>query len=114
MLGPVRFEHIETCAREVCRAFKLKDELEETISTLQSLDDILAQLRADLALAAASTLDEATSGPSVESKAHKQDYSPIMDAGDIKKARRLITARESSIKSVKAMLVKKRDERPRA
>src|SRR5271154_5308489 len=47
LLGPARFTHIETCAREVCRDFKRKVEVEEHISTLRSLDDILADLRAE-------------------------------------------------------------------
>ncbi|THH11824.1 hypothetical protein EW146_g7907 [Bondarzewia mesenterica] len=48
MLGPVRFMHIETCAREVCRAFRLQDEIEDHIATLQTLDDLLSDLRAQL------------------------------------------------------------------
>ena len=49
MLGPVRFDHIETCAREVCHTFRLKDDMATSIATLTSLDDILASLRAELA-----------------------------------------------------------------
>ncbi|KAJ2965908.1 hypothetical protein NUW54_g13960 [Trametes sanguinea] len=51
MLGPARFDHIELCAREVCRTFRLKDDMATSIATLSSLDDILASLRAELASA---------------------------------------------------------------
>ena len=49
MLGPVRFTHIQDCAREVCQVFRVEDEMEDCISTLKSLDDILADLREELA-----------------------------------------------------------------
>ena len=48
MLGPIRFTHIENCAREVCRVFKVEDEMQDCVSMLQSLDDILADLRVNL------------------------------------------------------------------
>jgi hypothetical protein len=50
LLGPARFDHVETCAREVCPTFKRKKELEYHLSesTLGTLDDILADLCAEL------------------------------------------------------------------
>ncbi|KAG6381948.1 hypothetical protein JVT61DRAFT_572 [Boletus reticuloceps] len=51
LLGPVRFTHIETCAREVCRRFKKIEEMDECVQTLRTLDDLLAALRAELTMA---------------------------------------------------------------
>ncbi|KZT51593.1 hypothetical protein CALCODRAFT_419606, partial [Calocera cornea HHB12733] len=45
LLGPVRFTHIEDCAREVCQFFKSYEEVEELIARLTALDDELAALR---------------------------------------------------------------------
>ncbi|EIN06578.1 ribosomal protein S5 domain 2-like protein, partial [Punctularia strigosozonata HHB-11173 SS5] len=108
MLGPARFEHMETCTREVSRTFKLTDELEETITTIRSLDDILADLRREYAsLSSSETQGEGTTDNGAEKKRPTVDYSAIMQEKDLKKARRLITARENSIKSVKALIAKK-------
>ncbi|KAH9834138.1 ribosomal protein S5 domain 2-like protein [Rhodofomes roseus] len=109
MLGPVRFAHFETCAREVCRTFRLKDDMGSLIATLTSLDDILASLRIDLAKATANSADAAstTAEPSTRKTAN---YDSLQESLDIKRARRLVTARENAIKSVKAAL-KKQQER---
>jgi hypothetical protein len=55
MLGPARFAHIETTAREVCRAFKIRDEVEDLVRTLTQLDALLAARRAELARLAPSS-----------------------------------------------------------
>ena len=47
MLGPNRFTHIETCAAEVCKYFKLQEDLKDCRTMLSSLDDILADLRSE-------------------------------------------------------------------
>jgi hypothetical protein len=47
MLGPARFTHIETCAAEVCKHFKLQEDLKDCRTMLSSLDDILADLRSE-------------------------------------------------------------------
>ncbi|KAJ7647660.1 ribosomal protein S5 domain 2-type protein [Roridomyces roridus] len=94
MLGPARFSHIETCAVEVCREFKRKEEVKETLSTLHTLDDTLAQLRRELA---ASTHQAYT-------EAKVPDYSAWIDS-DLPKAKRLIRAREGAITSVKNLLL---------
>ena len=112
MLGPVRFDHIETCTREVCRAFKLKDDMATAIATLMSLDDILASLRQELAALQANkpTTDEeaSTDAPplSLPSKKASPSYSALEESLDVSKAKRLIAARENSIKSVKLALKK--------
>lgn len=110
-LGPARFTHIATCAREVCRAFKLKDELQECVTTLQTLDSILEALRAELSqlVDATPTLEaEANEAKLIKTKSFKSsDYSELFTSKDIKKARRLVTAREKAIAIVKASLAKK-------
>ncbi|EPQ55105.1 ribosomal protein S5 domain 2-like protein [Gloeophyllum trabeum ATCC 11539] len=114
MLGPARFEHIETCAREVCRAFKLKQDMDECITVLTALDDELSKLREELARIS-STLtpskahlpEQSTFKPEERKETKKPDYTALSDSLDIAKARRLITARENAIKSLRSILAKK-------
>ncbi|KZT21454.1 ribosomal protein S5 domain 2-like protein [Neolentinus lepideus HHB14362 ss-1] len=119
MLGPARFEHIETCAREVCRSFKLKQDMEECIVVLTALDDELTKLRKELArLSLTSQSTDSSYRPSeveqpsqsTENKEQKksQNYATLSDSRDVAKARRLITARENSIKSLKGIIAKKK------
>ncbi len=110
MLGPARFDHIETCAREVCRTFRLKDDVATCVATLSSLDDILASLRAELAsITAAKSAPEAAPSTSVATKKSTTNtYAALGESLDVAKAKRLITARENSIKSVKQALKKVR------
>lgn len=98
MLGPVRFAHIETCALEVCQAFKQQEELNECISTLSSLDITLAQLRAEL---------DSLSPDADASKAKAPVY-PIWTVSDLAKAKRLVKARENAIKSVTTLIEQRR------
>lgn len=113
LLGPSRFDHIETCAAEVCRAFKRTEELRESVTTLKTLDTLLESLREELralqsAASGAKIGDLAT--PSSQRKLHhmrddreetsKKDYTLI----DLTKVRRLIKARENAIKWVKNSL----------
>ncbi|KAL7277763.1 hypothetical protein ACG7TL_008705 [Trametes sanguinea] len=130
MLGPARFDHIELCAREVCRTFRLKDDMATSIATLASLDDILASLRAELAsitaenaktteadgpVETAGSASAAFEGdasrsatPIVRSAKSRPNYTALEESLDVAKAKRLITARENSIKSVKVALQKAR------
>ena len=109
MLGPARFAHIETCAREVCHAFKIKDEIEDCVVTLTSLDDILVSLRAELAELRGETAG--SDKPVVPTK-KKQDYKDLVDGQDIARAKRLVTARENAIKSVKSSIQKEKQQKP--
>jgi hypothetical protein len=93
LLGPARFSHVEICAEEVCRHFKSKEEMEERMVTLTSLDDILSTLRAEYA---SITTDDATT-----TVRRKSDYSSIAKSMDLSKVKRLIGAREDAIKVVK-------------
>ncbi|KAI0827985.1 ribosomal protein S5 domain 2-like protein [Trametes gibbosa] len=122
MLGPVRFDHIEMCTREVCQTFRLKDDMATSIATLTSLDDILASLRVEFATLMsnirpmdsdikddppAGTESEATTSAPIMKKV-RTSYVTLEESLDITKAKRLITARENSIKSVKQALQKAR------
>ncbi|KAJ3575057.1 hypothetical protein NP233_g1358 [Leucocoprinus birnbaumii] len=133
MLGPSRFNHIETCSAEVCRAFKRSEELRESITTLRTLDVLLEGLREELK--ALQQQQQANSKPStaivgdsesqLRSSPHGKGFTPEkgnsrQDSGsaqlqaekkkpdyssvDLAKARRLIKARESAIKWVKDSL----------
>ncbi|KAH9050964.1 ribosomal protein S5 domain 2-like protein [Lactarius deliciosus] len=102
MLGPIRFTHIQDCAREVCQVFRVEDEMQDCISTLKSLDDILADLREELANAKKANRQS----PDSEAKPHttKKDYSALQKSLDMVKARRQISAREKAIESVKRLI----------
>ncbi|RPD57699.1 ribosomal protein S5 domain 2-like protein [Lentinus tigrinus ALCF2SS1-7] len=115
MLGRVRFDHIEMCAREVCHVFRRKDDMATCIATLTSLDETLASLRTQLAAATAEGSTSAergdpqadgTSAASVPKKPPAPSYTALEESLDVAKAKRLITARENSIKSVRAALKK--------
>ena len=115
MLGRVRFDHIEMCAREVCRTFRRKDDMATCIVTLTSLDETLASLRSQLAAAMAmaesSTIEIADkeqedSNLAVSRRPATPSYTALEESLDIPRAKRLITARENSIKSVRAALKK--------
>lgn len=97
MLGPVRFTHIETCAAEVCKQFKLEEDLKDCRTMLSSLDDILAELRSEFV--------SLTGKPST----HKtMDYDSV---DDLSKLRKLVIAREAAIKSIKALIGKAKESR---
>jgi len=104
MLGPARFNHIETCASEVCRAFKKSEELKEAITMLSTLDDILAQLRSELA----SISNDGDKGSATDGSSKKPEYS-AWTSEDLPKVKRLVTAREKAIATVKKMIAKRRE-----
>ncbi|KAF9469975.1 ribosomal protein S5 domain 2-type protein [Collybia nuda] len=96
LLGPARFSHIRTSASEVCLAFKKLESLRECISTLSTLDVILAELRSEYNILTGSGIGES-------SKQAAQNYSTL----DLGKGKRLIKARENAIKNVKLLLAKR-------
>jgi hypothetical protein len=111
LLGPVRFTHIETCASEVCRKFKKVEEMEECIQTLKTLDDLLTTLRAELqthtpTITAEGATTSQSSALKARTKSKPPDYSIMQERLDLTKAKRLIHARESAIKSVKTLIAK--------
>lgn len=98
MLGPARFTHIETCAAEVCKHFKLREDLKDCRTMLSSLDDILADLR--------SVFTALTGKPST----HKaMDYNSI---SDLSKLQKLIVAREAAISSIKTLIGRAKEQGP--
>ena len=110
MLGPVRFTHVENCAREVCKVFKVEDEMQDCVSMLQSLDDILADLRGELANLKGESSRQTRDSKS-EARSHPTtDYSALRKSMDVVKARRQISAREKAIESVKKLINQERDE----
>jgi hypothetical protein len=115
MLGPTRFSHIETCASEVCQEFKRTEALRECISTLNTLDILLDELRSeyntinsdlskDTLQRGPKSSDSDSSNLTVSTILASKDYSKI----DLQKGKRLIKARENAIKSVKLLLAKRR------
>ena len=118
LLGPARFSHIETCATEVCKAYKKSEELQDCITTLRTLDDLLLAHREQLSSLTATMTENDASNPSASSAPSNEPSSPPSSQRreakqvdyknlDVTKAKRLIQARENSIKSVKAMITKK-------
>lgn len=122
-MGPSRFDHIETCAVEVCRVFKRSEELRESITTLETLDVILEGLREELRMLqqqAASTSSttigsnlesqpvllisgkefDIGQGPGPRGEKRKPDYSSL----ELARVRRLIRSRENALKWVKDSL----------
>ncbi len=126
---------------EVCKAFKQTEELQDCLTSLRMLDDMLSDLRKKLAdledkrddSAAVSHEARAVTDPSLatsttSASSDSQSYTAvnkesaeILIAGmksrlpdynnlDIAKAKRLIKAREGSIKSVKALIDKKKGQ----
>lgn len=124
MLGPVRFTHIETCTREVCRAFKVVEEIESCIPSLTELDDTLVRLRTELAEVTASKSNNATSAPDSKdtevtptssqpsSKKRKLDYSDLLQPPDLPKAKRLLTAKQKAVESVRRLIAAQRRPKP--
>ena len=162
LLGPIRFDHIDACARQVCRTFLLYEQTEDHITTLSSLDDILSTLRSELAelkknqkpnptdetetktdggaysldgvpgrghegltktlskedrdkpfadadkadvvMSPSSSQAETVPSSTPSRSAKRPDYKSLRESQDVTKLKRLITARENSIKSVKAAI----------
>jgi len=102
LLGSARFSHVETCSEEVCRRFKSKEEMEERMVTLNSLDDILATLRVEYA--SIKTPSDAHEEDFNIGAKRKPDYSS--KSMDLAKVGRLIAAREGAIKLVKKSIQK--------
>jgi hypothetical protein len=99
MLGPARFSHIETCAREVCQMFKSFEQAEECIAELESLDQEIADLRAQLSL----LTDVGANDSPTAAGTKKQDYkaSLLEPRPDVSKAQRLVRARHGTVNSLK-------------
>jgi len=82
--------------------------MQDCITTLQSLDDILADLRREFA-----KIDEMGLHPKRHSKSEARphtakDYSGLQKALDVAKARRQVSAREKAIENVKKLISERR------
>ena len=107
LLGPVRFTHIETCTRDVCRTFRNIEDVEGYIEKLKDLDQELARLRTELNSARGLENNE----ESVDTSPRKIDYAQsLLNPPDLTKARRLLEARQRAVNSVKALANKQRNE----
>ena len=101
MLGPVRFTHIENCAREVARVFREIEEIENCIEELKELDEELLRLRALLP----QNVGTEGSSASSTSPTKPRDYrAMLMETRDVEKAKRLVRARQNAVKSVQSIL----------
>jgi len=117
LLGPARFAHIEACATEVAKKFKDGEELAELRTLLESLDDLLSNLRDEYKqLTSHKTPSACPSGSEPDRLEHPPaSRKPSYAALDIPKARRLIRAREGAISSVKILIAKvRKDTQPSA
>jgi hypothetical protein len=74
---------------------------------LRSLDDILADLRGELANAEGSSSPQNRGSKSEARSRPTKDYSALQKSLDVAKARRQISAREKSIESVKKLINEK-------
>ncbi|KLO18942.1 ribosomal protein S5 domain 2-like protein [Schizopora paradoxa] len=100
MLGPVRFTHIEICAREVARNFREIEEIETCIEELNELDEELLRLRALLPQNAGT---DSSANPTSPTK--PRDYrAMLLGTRDVEKAKRLVRARQNAVKSVQSIL----------
>ncbi|KAG7090540.1 hypothetical protein E1B28_009649 [Marasmius oreades] len=108
LLGPARFSHIETCSLEVCQSFKKKEQLDECILALNTLDDTLAELRRELAELSADDKDGDQHSQSRNKPAPKKPNYAEMTESDLPRAKRLVLARENAVTSVKKMIAKRR------
>lgn len=129
MLGPARFKHIETCTREVCRAFRTYEEVQSVIEQLEKMDSELVRLRSLLASLKSSSSPSSEPSSSQQQDAdteHDEDkQKPILESSsspistptptqnqnyvkllltppDLAKAKRLLTARTNAVKIVRA------------
>lgn len=88
--------------------------MDECITTLTSLDDILATLRTELSSIRpprpTTDAENNVASTSTTVSRKSQDYTSLRDSFDLRKAKRLITARENSIRAVKASLQKAKEK----
>lgn len=115
MLGPVRFQHIETCTREVCQLFRSLEQVEEEITVLESLDEEISILRAELGrLTNPDPIASISSTPTPSNTLKKQDYTAsLLDPRpDVAKAQRLVRARRGTINSLKSSIQRHKTSPP--
>lgn len=95
--------------------FKRKEAIDECISTLKSLDDILADLRGELAdltssISPATESGSGTAGGVSPRKPKAPDYEALRTADDLTKAKRLVGTREKAIENIKGLIAKRKSQ----
>lgn len=103
MLGPSRFNHIETCASDACKVFKSIDALDDDLTQLTLLDAELDDLRAQLKQPPQSS---PSSSASVGSGAVTEKYAHLRASVDLKASAKLIAARQQSITLLRKLIHK--------
>ena len=81
------------------------EEMDEYVQTLNTLDGVLATLRAELAAAREAARTQAQDADISRAK-KTPDYRAMQDDLDLPKAKRLIHARECAIKTTKTLIEK--------
>ena len=110
LLGPIRFTHIETCAHEVCRSFKMTEEVEEHITNLETLDKELKAAREELAaLNPVKDDDGVGADPVAINRTIGHVYTTLLDPPDPTRAKRLVNARTSALRNVQALLARRKE-----
>jgi len=92
--------------------------MEDCITTLGTLDDILIDLRAELkrirppesTSTTSMSVRQHTKAGRTERSGKKQDYAALRSELNLSKVKRLVTARENAIKSVKGSINRARAE----
>ena len=109
MLGSARFKHIEMCTREVCRSFRNYEEIQSAIPELEKMDVEIANLRAQLESLnpspSPSQTDSGQDATTISNSSPKaQDYSKLLDPLDLPKTKRLLLARQNTLKAVRNLI----------
>jgi len=109
LIGPVRFNHIETCAREAIVEYTKNEQVFGLRTELEELDDLIDELRADLAQPEKTEEEGEQSGASVKSGGSRT-YRLMTD---VPKLERLIKAKSMTIKVlVEKVAMKKVEPEP--
>lgn len=102
LLGPARFDHIESCATDACKVFQSIDALDDDLSRLSELDLQLSKLRIELR-----TLTDPdflpTSSPS-GSQTKSDPYQHLRNPVNLIGSAKLITAREKAIATLHKLI----------
>lgn len=82
----------------------------ESLAGTSNGDDVLLHEAKRPKTTSLSSTSQSLPSKSVPSPVKTQDYSALLKEQDVKKARRLITARENAIKSVKTLITKEKEK----
>jgi len=96
LLGPVRFQHIETAARQAITAYQVAETLEPLYAELATLDSLILDFRRDLATTAPSPSPASSSATlaAIQPNAGIPDYRLIKD---VRKLENLVKAKTRTV-----------------